>query len=154
MKPVLQALVLAERIYEDKSGKKIIAGTFNQILLDHIPDSEIAVPDGSGRQLIHGGTDAGSPSAYISLTDVIDGTEITLQFVNVSKNKTLLEATFRLDSTDRLATVEIIAPLPPLRQIAVEPGTYSLDIVWNGEILGSHRLIFRPLTPLNIGEKI
>src|SRR5947208_45463 len=33
MKPILQALLLADKIYEDKSGKKIIAGTFNRLLV-------------------------------------------------------------------------------------------------------------------------
>jgi len=141
MKPVLQALVLAERIYTDHhSGKKIIAGTFNRVRIGKIKTQERKLPDGSKRQLVPGGTDIGCPSVYLSLTDVVDGTELTLQFVNVTKNQILLESGFKINSKDRLATIEIVAPLPPLAHVAGEAGVFSLDVVWNGEILGSHRI--------------
>ncbi len=141
MRPVLQALVLAERIYEDKlSKKKIIAGTFNQVVFGKFPNEEEDLPDGTKRKIIRGGTDFGCPAAYVSLTDVVDGTEITLQFVNVSKNLVLFQTSFRIEPADRLATIEIIAPLPPIMQFIREAGTYTLDVVWQGEILGSQRL--------------
>jgi hypothetical protein len=148
MKPVLQALVLAERIYEDKSGKKIIAGTFNQLLIGKmtLPAAESGSDKGQ-RHFLPGGTDPGCPAAYVSLTDVVDGTEITLQMVNVSKNVVLFMASLRINSNDRLATVEIIAPLPPMNTFVREPGTLSLDVVWRSEILGSHRLIVREFNP-------
>jgi hypothetical protein len=141
MKPVLQALVLAERIYEDKdSRKKIIAGTFNTFNVAPAPSITAQLPDGSKRLMVPGGTDPGSPSAYISLTDVVDGTEIILQYVNVSRNRVVFQAGMRINTTSRLDTIEIVAPLPPASQLAIEPGTFSLDVVWNGEILGSHRI--------------
>lgn len=138
MKPVLQALVLAERIYTDVTQKKIIAGTFNLLT---IRKKSVEAKPAEGSVKIEGGGDMGCPSAYISLTDVVDGTEITLQFVNVSKNKVLFGSALKLSGKDRLATVEIVAPLPPLRRFVGEAGTYSFDVVWNGEILGSHRLV-------------
>jgi hypothetical protein len=141
MKPVLQALVLAERIYQDVSGKKVIAGTFNQFKIGNVPTVAQKLPDGSMRQMLPGGTDPGCPSLYISLTDVVDGTEISLQFVNVTKNQVVFHAPLKINATDRLTTVEIIAPLPPASQLAREVGTYSLDVVWKDEILGSHRLV-------------
>jgi hypothetical protein len=140
MKPVLQALVLAERIYEDKSGKKIIAGTFNRVWVGRLPVVTKEMPDGSQHQVIPGGTDFGCPSAYISLTDVVDGTQISLQFVNVSKNQIICQAPVEIKQADRLDTVEIIAPLLPIAQLVKEAGIFSFDVVWNGEILGSHRL--------------
>lgn len=148
MKPVLQALVLAERIYEDKSGKKIIAGTFNQLLIGKLPI--LGAEQGSGGtpgHIVPGGTDPGCPAAYVSLTDVVDGTAITLQLVDVSKNRVLFQTGLKIAVNDRLATVEIVAPLPPLKMFVREPGTFSLDIVWRSEILGSHRLVVREIAP-------
>ena len=145
MKPLLQALVLAERIYEDRSGKKIIAGTFHQINIGQMPIMQIKAPDGTMRSGVPGGTDPGCPSLYISLTDVVDGTEITLQFVNVSQSTTVFQSGFKIHSSDRLATIEIIAPLPPMSMLGQEQGDFSFDVLWNGEILGSHRVLVRPL---------
>jgi hypothetical protein len=143
MKPVLQALVLAERIYQDITGKKIIAGTFNQLLIGQAQVPVAEMPDGSKRPMLPGGTDPGCPALYLSFTDVIDGTDITLQAVNVSKNVVLFQTTFKINVNDRLATVEIILPLPPMAVFATEPATLSLDVVCNGEILGSHRLLVK-----------
>jgi hypothetical protein len=145
MKPVLQALVLAERIYEDKSGKKIICGTFNGLLIGQLPLPEHENPDGSRTKLVPGGTDLGCPAAYISLTDLVEGTELVLQFVNVTKNQVIFQTGFKVNVQDRLATVEIVAPLPPIAQYVQEVGTFSLDVLCDNEILGSHRLLVREL---------
>src|ERR1700677_3492979 len=145
MKPVLQALVLAERIYSDaQTNKKVICGTFNQLVVGMV-QLVAQKPDGSIVNLIPGGTDMGSPSVFISLTDVVDGTEIALQFVNQTKNIVLLQTGFKLQVKDRLQTIEIVAPLPSMSQIVKETGIYSLDILCEGEILGSHRLVVRNL---------
>jgi hypothetical protein len=145
MKPVLQALILAERIYEDKSNKKIICGTFNALTITKLANREIKSPDGTTLPLVTGGTDPGCPAVYISLTDVVDGTEITLQMANVSKNTMIFGAGLTLHTPDRLATIEIVAPLPPLSSFVKEAGTFSLDVVWRGEILGSHRLLVKEI---------
>jgi len=151
MKPVLQALVLADRIYEDKSsGKKIIAGTFNQIMFGRVNLVETDLPDGTKAKMIPGGMDIGCPAVYISLTDVVDGTEITLQFANISKNEVMFQTGFRIDKVDRLATVELIACLPPITGFVKEAGTFTFDVVWKGEILGSHRVQVVEIT--NPGE--
>lgn len=151
MKPVLQALVLAERVYTDHpSGKKIIAGTFNEIRLEKFEVKEIELPDGSKRQeipTVPGGIDMGSPMAYVSLTDVVDGTNISLQMVNMTKNEVMYKIDINIRNQDRLATVEIVAPLPPIRPFIHGAGTWSLDLVWRGEILGSHRLLIRQDQP-------
>ena len=147
MKPVLQALVLAERIYEDVlSRKKVIAGTFNEILLQKFEPQEANAEDGSKQHIlptVPGGSDMGSPMAYISLTDVLNGTKISLQVVNVTKNDVLFNIDVQIRVQDRLATVEIVVPLPPIRLFVAAAGTFSLDVVCNGEILGSHRLVVK-----------
>lgn len=142
MKPVLQALVLADHVYTDRdSGKKIIAGTFDHILFKPIVEliQEVELPGGEKQQLIPGGVHSGSPYAYVSLTDVSAGTELTLQFVNLTKNVILLEKKATVNSKDRLRTVEIVAPLPALP--ISEAGVYALEVVWEGQILGSHRVV-------------
>ena len=147
MKPVLQALVLADRVYEDKTGKKIIAGTFDAVLYKRSVDlvEERELPGGGTGQFIPGGVHSGSPWAYISITDAVDGTELTLQFVNLTKNAVLLETKIVIQCKDRLRTIEIVAPLPPLP--ISEDGIYALEVVCEGEILGSHRIIARELQP-------
>ena len=109
MKPVLQALILAERVYEDKTGKKIIAGTLSELHVGVVQMPQVQLPSGEKLNLIPGGTDIGCPSVYMSLTDVVDGTIITFQVVNVSKNQVLFHTGLKLDVKDRLATVEIVA---------------------------------------------
>lgn len=139
MKPILQALVLAEKVYEDKSGKKIIAGTFNRIRRKQLPVVEAPQPDGSTHQIVPGGTQAGSPYAYISVTDVCDGTELELQFVSLSHNKVLFSTRLRINCNDRLKTIEIVAPLPPLE--IPESGVYAFEVICENEVIGAHRII-------------
>lgn len=141
MKPIVQALVLAERVYQDVTGKKIIAGTFNRVAIvsaSHLGGERESAGGGTERFLV-GGMHGGSPYAYISLTDVVDGTELTLQFVNLSKNKVLLELALVVHIQDRLETVEIVSPLPVLP--IQEPGTYAFEVLCEGEILRSYRII-------------
>jgi hypothetical protein len=141
VKPVLQALVLAERVYTDITGKKIIAGTFNRVLFKHnVPFVQEAVtPDGIVRQAVPGGLHSGSPCLYMSLTDVADKTEISIQFLSLKRNEVFFEANLPLACDDHLKTIEIVAPLPPLR--FPEAGTYAFEVVCEGEIIGSHRIV-------------
>ncbi len=148
MKPVLQALILAERVYEDKTtGKKVIAGTFNGLMIGKVQPQEIERSDGSKGRLIPGGTDVGSPSLYLSLTDVVDGTELSLQVVDVTRNNVLFILPFKITKADRLATIEVIAPLPPLSMFIKQSGVFTFELVWQGEILGLHRLIVKEMEP-------
>lgn len=139
MKPVLQALVLADRVYQDVTGKKIIAGTFNCFLFSRRPASrEVELEDGTKQTHVQGGLHAGSPYAYISLTDVCKGTTLRLQFVDLTKNKQLFGTDVTVDCNDRLRTIELVLPLPPLP--IESPGTYAFEVVWEHEILGSYRI--------------
>ncbi|MBN2292642.1 MAG: hypothetical protein JXM70_09465 [Pirellulales bacterium] len=139
VKPVLQALVLAEHVYEDKSGKKIIAGTFNRLKFTRKPIHQtVDLPDGTKVTRIPGGMHGGSPFAYMSLTDVGNQTKLLLQFVNLTKNEVLFGKTIVLDCNDRLATAELVFGLPLLP--IEEAGTYAFEVVCEGEILGSCRI--------------
>jgi hypothetical protein len=142
-KPVLQALVVADHVYTDNpSGKKIIAGTFSGFQFGKLPPlPEKKLADGTTQKALVGGVQPSSPYAYISLTDVCDGTKLLLQFVNLTKNVVLFETGLTVNCNDRLKTIEIIAPLPflPMR----EAGLYALELVWEGEIIGSWRIASR-----------
>ena len=145
IKPVLQALLLADRVYQEVSGKKIIAGTFNQVFIGQISQVPVIGPDGMATVQLPGGMDAGCPYAFLSLTDVENETLINLKLHNVSKNQPMLNLEFKIGCDDRLATVEVVVPLPPISVIFQEQGTFSLDVFWNEEILGSHRIIVKAI---------
>jgi hypothetical protein len=143
VKPVLQALVIAEKVYQDVTGKKIIAGTFNGVQLSTQPVVE-TVEDGEGnkRQRLLGGTNAGSPFAYVSLTDVCDNTTIELKFVSLTANKEIFGRALVVPSNDRLQTIELVLPLPDLLLVlgSQGPGVYAFEVMCEGEVIGSHRI--------------
>lgn len=134
MKPVLQALVLAEHIYETADGRKIICGTFTGVILEK--ESQPATGT-SGQRVLRGGI-AGSPYAYLSLADVCDQTKLELQFVSLKRNKVLFSQQLMIRNQDRLATIELVSALPHFH--VGEAGTYAFEVVCDNEILGSHRI--------------
>ena len=103
-----------------------------------VPSREVELPDGSKQTQVAGGTQAGSPYAYVSLTDVCKGTKLLLQFVNLTENRPLFGTEVTVDCIDRLQTIELVLPLPVLP--IQGPGSYAFEIVWEGEILGSYRI--------------
>jgi hypothetical protein len=138
--PVLQALVLADRVYQDRSGKMIITGTFSGYKFTKKPPVvEITRPDGTKQQAMMGGMNAGSPYVYVSLTDVCDGTVIKVQFVNLSKDIALFGTEVTISNSDRLRNVEISLPLPTLP--IVEAGIYALQVLCEQQLLGSWRVV-------------
>jgi hypothetical protein len=146
VKPVLQALVLAEHVYQDVTGKKIIAGTFNRVMFSRQPPvQEIEQPDGTKQRVIQGGVHGGSPFAFVSLTDVCDGTNLLLRFVDLTRNAVLFGKEVTVNCKDRLATVELVFPLPPLG--IHEPGTYAFELVCEGSIIGSYRVTAAEVPP-------
>jgi hypothetical protein len=147
VKPVLQALVVADHVYQDVSGKKIIAGTFNTFKFSRKPPvAEVQGPDGTKQTVVRGGMQGGSPFAYVSLTDVCDGTKLQLQFVNLTRNAVLFGNEVTITNANRLTTVEMVFPLPRLP--IQEAGVYALELLCDGDILGSYRI-----TAENLDEK-
>jgi hypothetical protein len=145
VKPVLQALVLADRIYIDRqTGKKVIAGTFNRILFSPTPPQKVVEkPDGKQQTLVLGGMQLGSPWVYISLTDICNEARLTIHFLNVKKNLVLLSTEQVVKCDDRLKTEELVLALPALP--VGEPGEYALEVLCEGVILGWHRIIAQEL---------
>lgn len=173
-KPVLQALVLADHVYQDKiTGKKIIAGTFNRVCFSRMrrpappaaeagpgeepppfsspfeSTSETTLPFASGpgasppppgaRRLSAADVQkAGSPYAFISLTDVHGPTPLELRYRDLSTEAILLGISFQVASEDPLDTVEAVVPVPPLP--TPHAGVFALELLSEGELLGALRI--------------
>lgn len=144
MKPVLQALLLADRVYEDKTGKKIIAGTFNKLLFSKSGAKPLEVEiDGVKRKVVPGGVQAGSPYAYISMTDIHGQAKCQLRYVELKHDKPFFQLDFEVRCDDPLQTVEIVLPMPSLPQIA---GTHALEVLCDDVPLGQLRVLVEELT--------
>lgn len=140
MKPVLQALLLADHIYQDvKTGKHVIAGTFNKMLLvkDGAKPQSVEI-DGEEKQLVPGGLHLGSPYAYISLTEIHGKIECTLRYVNLEQDKAFFQTHFSIERANPLETVELVLPMPTLPLVA---GVHALELLCEDEPIGSHRVI-------------
>ncbi|HVJ82757.1 MAG TPA: hypothetical protein VNC50_16935 [Planctomycetia bacterium] len=128
IRPVLQALVLADHIYVDaKSGKKIIAGTFNHLAAPSFPS-------------VFGRT----TFAFISLTEVHGTVPITLRYVDLQNGETLLELrNLEMEApNDPLATVEMVVEIP--RFPMPHEGAFAFEVYSNEEPIGSLRIYVTP----------
>lgn len=123
MKPVLQALVLADHVYVDAvSGKKVIAGTFSGLYSAKFP-WVLSRPT----------------FAYISLTEAQQGTlSLELRYVNLTNDQVLMRSRFEVESEGPLSTVELISEVPPFPM--PHPGAYAFELLWNDELVGSLRM--------------
>jgi len=140
VKPILQALLLADKVYEDKAtGKKIVAGIFSRILtVPNCGPTTHVDADGKKTTHIQGGMHAGSPSVYVSLVDCKGKLSITLRFVDLQDNNVLLQANLEVDCDDPLATVELVIPMPQL--VPPHHGVFALELLCGDEPLGSLRI--------------
>lgn len=145
MKPVLQALLIADRIYQDTvTGKKVVAGIFHQILFisKEKMQAEASQHGANTLPVIPGGYQTGSPFAYISLTDVKPGRQpFVARYVDLSSDNVLFQVDFHVTVQDPLQIVELVLPLPSLPAIA--PGAFAFELLWNDEPLGSYRIIVK-----------
>lgn len=187
-KPVLQALILADHVYQDReTGKRIIAGTFNQIFFSkpgqapgqmsgpppaqapgqaplfsgegrrpEQPSSPgMAAPDESRRPGAgpgmgaaapgevrkppwHGFARAGSPFAFLSLTDVHGSAPLELRYVDLAQNAVLMRINFTVRCDDPLCTVEASVPVPSLP--TPHAGVYALELLCENDLLGALRI--------------
>lgn len=149
-KPVLQAMVLADHVYQDRNtGKFVIAGTFGTIWRQPPPPKP---PEGApGKQPISGSyTQMGSPYLYLALADVHGKAPLLLRLVDLADANPLLEANFEVAASDPLTMCEFVLPMPLLP--AMKPGVLSLDLLFQNEILGSWRINVRDVPPPNPPE--
>lgn len=141
VKPVLQALVLAERVYEDlTTRKKIIAGTFNTVQIGTASAHEVGPATGDGKKTVRipGGINAGSPWVYINLTEIHGRIPFTLQYVDLKHHSVLMKTEFAVECKNPLANVEVMIPLPELP--TPHPGTYAIELMSDEYPIGALRI--------------
>jgi len=81
---------------------------------------------------------SGSPFLYLALTGIHGKTSLSIRFLNLADGAAIFDAVLDVASTDPVAMAEYCVPMPPLP--CSKPGTYSLDLLHSGEILGSWRI--------------
>jgi hypothetical protein len=139
VKPVLQALVLAEHVYEDRlTHKKIIAGTFNTVQYGKTEHQEIESGEGRKAIRVKGGMNAGSPWTYINLTEIHGHADFVLQYVDLKHHTVLMSTRFAVECDSPLHNVEVVIPLPELP--TPHPGTYALELLSDDFPIGSLRV--------------
>lgn len=140
MKPVLQALLLAEHVYNDQgTGKKVIAGTFNRFKIQppFVVDQEKKA-DGTIEVPMSAVLRAGNPFAYINLTEVRGRIDIIFRLVHLESNEVVFESSpITIESDDPLGTTELVFPVLDLPR---KPGNYAFELLWENEIIGAHRI--------------
>jgi hypothetical protein len=141
VKPVLQALLLADHVYEDRgTRKKIVAGTFNTLGIVKLRNEQGGSPAAESKkpEKIVGGLQPGSPYAYISITEVHGSAELIMRYVDLQDNAILLQTGIKVQCNDPLETIEMIVALPPLPTPHV--GVYALELLCGEEMMGAHRV--------------
>lgn len=159
-KPVLQALVLADHVYQDRhTGKMIIAGTFTRMTrgshpagplmvrtklgIDGLPVPVLDKPEGQPEAPtpVHPATVgiAGSPFVYVCLTNIHTSAKLELRYVDLSDHKILMRCGMAVQCNSPLLAVELSVPAPtPLP--APHDGVYSMELICEEELLGSWRV--------------
>lgn len=118
----------------------------------HQPPMPPAAPPGStpaetttfrnAAELTRAVSTAGSPHLYVALTDVHRTIPLKVRFVDLSditESVSRFEIGLEVSSPDPVAVTELVIPMPRLP--VTGPGTFSLDLLYSGEILGSWRIV-------------
>jgi hypothetical protein len=122
IKPVVQALLLADQVYTDVTGKKVIAGTYDCVFCTGFP-AEFA------RETY----------AYICLSNIRRMTTMQLKYVDLSTDEILMEyGPINIHSPDPLANVDFVVPVPPL--FMPHPGIYAFELFTGNDMIGCIRL--------------
>ena len=148
VKPVLQALLLADNVYHDaQTGKNVIAGTFNKLTILRSNEGDEGKPpeDGEGPKRITEVRQAGNPYAYINITDVRGEIALELRYVHLESHEVVFKASSPIvvKTKSPLDTVEVVIPVPMLPR---KPGVYALEVLCENELLGAHRVVVDELT--------
>jgi hypothetical protein len=96
----------------------------------------------SAAELTRAVSSAGSPHLYIALTDVHRTIPLRVRFVDLSditEAVSRFEIGLEVNSPDPLAVTELVIPMPRLPVTGA--GTFSIDLLYQGEILGSWRIV-------------
>ena len=173
--PILQSLLLADHVYRDQvTGKHIICGIFSTIFFSPNPpqnqpfaqtgpgqggaggDQHDGPGSGNGNgngsnqppksQPIQNLMQAGSPYVYFSVTELKERKMFEVRYVDLHDNRSLFQAEVQIECDDPLKTIEVSLPLPRLPLVALEERSYALEVLCEGQLLGSHRVLAR-ITP-------
>lgn len=155
MKPDLQAILLADKVYREVSGKWIIAGTFNRIVVGTVQQRELVHPDGTKQRQISHFEKSGSHYVYICLSNVRGKVPLTVRFVSLLDHEVLLETTFEIECNSPLDVAQLSLPFPGLPELPIPhcPGDYAIELLYHDDPIGVHRIRVDPaITPAE-GEK-
>lgn len=86
---------------------------------------------------------AGSPYLYFSVTELTERKTFEVRYVDLHSNRSLFQAEVPVECDDPLKTIEISMPLPRLPLVALEERSYALEVLCDGQLLGSHRVLAR-----------
>lgn len=86
---------------------------------------------------------AGSPYLYFSVTELTGRKTFEVRYVDLHLNRSLFQAEVPVECDDPLKTIEISMPLPRLPLVALEERSYAVEVLCDGQLLGSHRVLAR-----------
>ena len=89
---------------------------------------------------------AGSPYVYFSLTELTERKTFEVRYVDLHENRSLFQAEVSIECDDPLKTIEVSLPLPRLPLVVLEERAYAVEVLCDGQLLGSHRVLAR-ITP-------
>jgi len=123
MKPIIQALLLADNVYTDiETGKRVITGVFDFIGVPEIPGHFLKVTH-----------------AYVSLTELRGRVEIMLRYVDLDSNEILMEhGPTVIEQDDPIASEDFTVTVPPLP--VPHEGVFALEVHANNELIGMLRI--------------
>ncbi len=163
-KPILQALLVADRVYTDRdSGKKIIAGVLRKIRYfvsdvaaggDSAGDtkSEVDVEKTKSKLALGGVSSTGpTPFIYLSLTEIYGTQDFLVRYVNIETDTAKFERTIQIASDSPIETIEKVFPLPELP--VGDSSVYAVELIWQDETLGSFRIVFEKVANPQHGDK-
>jgi hypothetical protein len=110
-----------------------------------------AVPFSMKQQPIQSLIQAGSPYVYFSVTELRGRKTFEVRYVDLHENRPLFQAEVPIECDDPLKTIEVALPLPRLPLVAWEERSYALEVICEGQLLGSHRVLARinPAPPVS-----
>lgn len=140
MKPTVQAILLADRVYQDKSNKFIIVGVFDvhAFKLNKQEPQSAEVEAGPIKRSFLEIQSTGNPWVYISLTDIKVPVTLELRFESLTSGMVFFTTQFSIQTdNDPLSSHQIALPVPKLPNIV---GTYALDLIYDQASIGTHRV--------------
>jgi hypothetical protein len=139
VQPIVQALLVADKVYTDQSGKKIICGVFHRLKVIRKEQFQKEIERREGKiPIVPGGYAAGSPFAYACLTGVHGEQPIVLRYVDLELGSALFQFDLKIRSDDPLASLEIVLALPTLP--TNKTGLFGLEMLWKEISIGMFRI--------------